>query len=235
MNLDDVQRMSWSVSQRLPRTDRRADQAFLELMASCRDLVAGTFNEDDGYELTAFALSGPVEGARYVVRRGRLRFVLSLQRFERSHTSPSLETIPVEIRLVASMGVLSVTEGSSADRTLAGWGVAGCALGTLGLSALVLGSAGLVSAWLQAALLIPALVAWRTCATIGMARGMRRHAELAGALRETNDTVVVDAIARWRRLAPVLSAERELVGTRLGIPPFRSPARELRAVSPSAA
>ena len=234
MNADDVQRLSWTVTQRTTPGDQRAEQAFEELVDSCRELCRSQFPEDAGYTATRYELSGPVQGTRFVVRRGRLRVVLSVQRFERSHAARHDDRTPTEIRLVGSMGLMPLPGQTSPDRSLAGWGVAGCALGTLGVSALALGSAGLLSPWIQAALLVPALIAWRTCAAIGVSRSLRRQAAIQGQKAGPADELLLDALPRWRAMAPALAAERDLIGERLGLPPFRNPARALRS-APSAA
>lgn len=234
VNVDDVQRLSWTVTQRTVPGDQRAEQAFEELVESCRELCRSQFPAQDGYDWTRFELSGPVQGTRFEGRRGRLRVVLSVQRFERSHATPHGNRTPTEIRLVGSMGLVPLPGHSSPNRSLAGWGVAGCALGTLGVSALALGSAGMLSPWIQAALLVPALIAWRTCAAIGVSRSLRRQAAIEGERAGPACDLIMDALPRWRRMAPALAAERDLIGERLGLPPFRNPARALRAASSAA-
>ncbi len=237
MKPDDVQRLTWSVSERpggrSAGGDRAPERAFDELVESCGDLCQRNFPQDDGYEAQRFELSGPVQGARFVVRRGRLEVVLSVQRFERAHAAERGGKRPVEIRLVSSMGMLPVP-GAASEGAPARFAVAGCALGTLGISALALGSVGLVSAWVQAALLIPALIAWRTFAAVGMAKTMRRQAALGEARMRSYEEALIDALPRWQRMAPALTAERDLIGERLGLPPFRHPARALRASSSAA-
>lgn len=234
MNVDDVQRASWSVTQQAAAGDHRGQRAFDELVEACRELCQRNFPDEDGYETTRFHLSGPLQGTRFVTHRGRLRMVLSVQRFERSRPSRLGTERPLEVRVVASMAMISDGASSEAQRALAGWGVAGCALGTLGVSALALGSAGLISAWVQAALLVPALIAWRIYATIGMARSMRRQAALSSARTQLTSATLMDALPRWRKLTPALAAEGELIAERLGLPPFRNPARALRPASSAA-
>lgn len=221
--------ISWTVSQRRPAGSDSHERAFGDLVTRCRDLVAHQYPEEQGYDVGQTALSGPVDGERISVSRGAFRASISLQRFERRQVG-SREGRPLEVRLVAYRSD-DEARARPPDHTLARWGLAAVALGTVGLGALALGSAGLISPWLQAMLLIPALVAWRTCATIGIARSMRRQARLSSAPPQLVAPEVQEDRRRWSELLPALGAERELIGERLGLPPFRSPARSKRASS----
>lgn len=231
---DDVQRLTWSITRRSHRTDRGAERAFDELVASCDELCRRHFPDDEGYDTARFELSGPVQGTRFVVVRGRLRVVLSVQRFERAHSAATADR-STEIRLVGSMGLLRPPGSDVNNLGSAGWSVAGCAVGTVGAAALIVGSPNVISPWVQAALIIPALLAWRLYTTLAIARIVRQQAAL-GQLRALScERSLADALPRWRALAPSLTAERDLIVDRLGLPPFRLPARAIRAGSSSSA
>ena len=220
--------ITWTVSQPRPDGSDSHERAFAELVTRCRDLVEQRFPDEEGYDVTQTSLSGPVEGERIGVSRGGFRASISVQRFERRQFERR-DGHPLEVRLVAYRSDAR-PQARGPDHTLARWGLAAVALGTVGLGALALGSAGLISPWLQAMLLIPALVAWRTCATIGIARSMRRQA-LSEGRPQLVAREVEEARRRWRELMPVLAAQRELIGERLGLPPFRNPARPKQASS----
>jgi len=191
-------------------------------------MCARQFPADDGYQVSRQELSGPVEGTRFVATRGRLRVLLSVQKFQRAHLAPVSGSRALEIRIVSSMAIRSSNVEAPGPRSMAGWGVASCALGTFGLSALALTTAGIMTAAMQAAMLIPALIVWRTCATIGIAREMRRQAELGATHTVVTRHALADALPRWRRLAAGLKVERERIAERLGVLPFRSPAAPVR-------
>ncbi|MEM6994830.1 MAG: hypothetical protein AAF721_30225, partial [Myxococcota bacterium] len=196
-----MQQLTWSVRQRAHSGDEQADKGFDELVDACRDLCRRHFPEEHGYETTRFELSGPLQGTRFEVRRGRLRVLLSAQRFERAHAASTGARRPVEIRVVSSMGIVAP---DPPERALSQWAVAACAMGTLGVCAFALGSAGLVSTWAQAALVIPALLAWRTAAAVGISRRMQRQAALGEAHARLHRASLAEALPRWRRLAPAL-------------------------------
>jgi hypothetical protein len=101
--------------------------------------------------------------------------------------------------------------------------VAGCALGTITLGTLGLGVAGLVSTWGQALVLIPALVAWRTCTAISLSNRVTPTPALTGGVRP-GDPLLADATARWNRVVDVLAAHRQVLDQQGGTAPFRLPA-----------
>lgn len=226
MPCDDIQRMSWTVTQRTTPGNRESEIAFEALSNACEDLCARHFADDDGFSLTRYALSGALDGTRLVARRGRLQVILSVQRFERAHAVPIDGKRPIEIRLVASLGMLGTSDRARPKRREpASWGLIGCVAGTLGVSALALGSAaGVLSAGLQLALMLPVVVVWRTCMTLGIARRVRRQAAIGARETRVLQASLVDALPRWIRMRPGLEAERDRLSQALGLPPFRSPA-----------
>ena len=212
----EVEHLSWSVTQRSATHDPVCADAFDELVVSCRDMCVRQFPDDHGYQLTRQTLSGPVDGTRFLVTRGRLRVLLSVQKFERAHRAPVPDSRALEVRIVSSLAVITPNTAAPRHRSVAVWSVASCALGTFGLSALALTTAGIFTAAMQATMLIPALIVWRTCATIGIAREMRRQAELGSTHAVVTQHAITDALPRWRRLATGLELERERIAERLG-------------------
>lgn len=221
--------MSWSVTMR-ERDPARLEHAFEELLEICRASLAARFPPAAGYDTRQVRICGPVEGLRFEVTRGRFRGYVSAQRYTRVHrSSASHRGDPVGIRLVAHTQMAPRPGGIQAPSTMSGWGVAGCALGTVSLGTLGLGVAGLISTWMQALLLIPALVAWRTCTAISLARTMTPAPALRGQVRP-GDPLAADAVARWNRAMVPLAAHRDVLDQTQGQAPFREPARALSAV-----
>ena len=212
------------------RDPARLSQAFDELVDVCRQTLAVRFPEAAGYDTRQIRICGPVEGLRFEVCRGRFRGCVSAQRYVRAHgRGAGRGGDPVEIRLVAHTSIAPRPGSIRAQPGMSGWGVAGCALGTVSLGTLGLGVAGLISSWMQALLLIPALVAWRTCTAISLSRTMTPAPALTGQVRP-GDPLAADATARWNRAMANLAAHREVLDQQQGHAPFRDPGRALSDV-----
>lgn len=204
-------------------------------MEAVRALLAEHFPEAAGYEATWFRLSGPIEGTTVRLQRGRFRAALSVQRFVRAHhpspagaAASACAPTPVEIRVVASAQIAPPEGCARAQRPTAGWGTTSYALAVTACGALGLGAAGALELWMQAALLVPALVAWRargsvapTPARAAIAAPARRARRRPPAQR--------DALARWRRLLEPLSLQRDLLDHTSGLAPFRAQPRPVSA------
>ncbi len=213
------------------RDPARLDRAFDELVELCRETLATRFPDAAGYDTRLVRISGPQElhGLRFEVSRGRFKGHVSAQRYVRAHgRGAGRGGDPVEIRLVAHTSIAPRPGGLQAQPAMSAWGVAGCALGTVGLGTLGLGVAGLISTWMQALLLIPALVAWRTCTAVSLARSMTPPPALTGQVRP-GDPLTADATARWNRAMLPLAAHREALDQMEGHAPFRDQGRALSA------
>jgi hypothetical protein len=204
------------------------DEAFDQVVEACRASLAARFPEAAGYETRVFRLSGALEGTRFEVSRGRFCGQVSTQRYVRSHGSSEASRAPVEIRLVAHPFFAPRPGSLRAPSRRNGWALAGCALGTMTLGTLGLGVAGLISSWMHALVVIPALVAWRTCSTISLARSLSAPpvAALEGTVptRRQTDAFAADATNRWNRALAPLREQRERLDEARGRAPFREAA-----------
>jgi len=225
----DAPRVSWTVSVRA-RDGREVDRSFEALVETCRAAIAEAFPSGAGYDAATYSLSGPIEGARFVVTRGRFRGHVSAQRFVRSYATQATGPGPVEVRLIASVEVVPAKEPRRrAPRALA-WAVLACVLGTLGLGTLVFAVAGLFGPWTPGLMLLPAFVAWRTAAAIART-GVRAPGALTSgrSAEPRTDPVLRDAMKRWRRIVPTLAAQREAIDQGVRLPPFRAQPRAIDA------
>jgi hypothetical protein len=97
----DVRRVSWSVTLR-GQDPAVLDDAFGGLVETCAHALGERFPPGSGYETRSFQLSGPLEGTRLEVQRGRFTGLVSAQRYRRCHGAGLRRGDPVEVRLVAS-------------------------------------------------------------------------------------------------------------------------------------
>jgi hypothetical protein len=223
MQGDDRQRLSWSV--RHDRTSELDAERLEDLLELSREACAIEFPNTDGYVTSIRRLSGALEGASIRITRGRFdggrddfSALISIQRYTRTQ-DPST----AEIRVVASYRHRArrlVNE--SAGTALSRWSMAGCAVGTMGVGVAGLELSGLLVSWGQALVLIPAFLVWRVCMAVRMATTFRARAREPIA----EDPAIASSHARdrkrWRRVTDVLLAQRDAMGERTAMRPFRS-------------
>lgn len=227
--------MTWSVSLR-DRHDRDIEGDVSALLEAIGGVIAEHLPEADGYETVWYRLSGPIEGATVRVCRGRFRATASVQRFVRAHASCEADRRAAEVRLVAT-AELAAPEGSAPSPSTgpgaAGhWAAASCAVSTAVFGTLALAAGGLLTAWVQALLVLPTLLVWRT--TLALSR------PAPGALGPSVDHVscgrpcardprAQEAMAEWRGVLAQLRAHRQLLDQPSSLAPFRAPPRSLGA------
>lgn len=235
MQSDDRHRLSWCV--RHDRTTALGDELVDELVEVCRDACATEFPSTDGYVTSVRHLSGALEGASITIARGGFWALISVQRYDRTQ-----EASAAEIRMVASCRHAPTGEIATRERASSPWGLAGFALGTVGVGAAGLELSGLLSAWGQVLLLIPAFMAWRMCMALRIAGSLRQQARLRigedPAVARTRRRTRRQEEKRWQRLCEVLTAQRDAVAERFTLRPFRSPGAQpgsvgMRTVSPA--
>ena len=196
-------------------------------MKRCRDACLEEFGEGCGYTTTQRKISGPIEGMTVSVNRGRFQAQVSVQRFTRPQPG-SLRHAPTEIRVVTSAQHTPPEEDGPSERALARWGIAGCAVGTMGVGSAGLELAGLLSAWGEVMLLIPALMAWRMCIALRIVTDFRRQAmfdaqrEQLEARREAIANAHAKDLERWSEVERNIEAQRDAVAEQIRLRPFRS-------------
>jgi hypothetical protein len=217
--------VTWSVrhGEGCGHTDRVLD----ELTQLCQRIAAAHLPSSSGYETSWTRLSGALEGASITIMRGSFRGVISVQRFARPFFASVGHPAPMELRVVAS----ACHEADEADgpptQAMARWGVAGCAVGTMGIGSLGLELAGVLSAWGQILLLIPAFMAWRICMVLRFASDLRRE----GVRQSAPEQALARERARirgrdreqWNAAIEELATHRDSVAERFCLRPFRSP------------
>jgi hypothetical protein len=231
MQGEDRHRLSWCV--RHDRPTALDAELVDELVQTCKETCAVEFSTTDGYVTSIRRLSGALEGASLAITRGRTSSVssredfsalISIQRYVRDHGAST-----AEIRVVAwcrhQTTELACVRADT-QQTWSRWGVASCALGTMGVGVAGLGVFGLFATWGQVLLLLPALMAWRMCMAVRMATSLRQQAthrlhEDPSAIRERQRLRSED-YDRWHRVAEVLLAQRDAMGERSTMRPFRT-------------
>lgn len=219
--------LSWSA-----RHDDRGelgDRIYEETVSLCRDLCARHLPAHAGYEIGTSRLSGPVNGISLHVVRGHFRALVSVQRFARPELGMgALRRNPraTELRVVATARHTEPLDTDARERSIAQWGIAGGAMGSLGAGVVGLEYAGVLSSWGPVLFLLPLFMAWR------IAMAMRFHQTLCcealpeSPLEEARRTAVQTAesrdFERWRRLLDELAQQREAITQRFAMRPFRS-------------
>jgi hypothetical protein len=225
MQGDDRRRLSWSV--RHDRANELDQELLEELIGVCRDACAREFSSTDGYVTAVRRLSGALDGANITIARGRsgrggdeFSALISIQRYARTQ-----EASTAEVRVVASCRHPRA-DGAHAESTaaLSRWGMTGCALGTMGAGAAGLELSGVLATWGQVLLLLPALMAWRIYMALRISTSLRnqRRARLVKGNDPARDGARASDLHRWQRVTDLLLAQRETMGQRATMRPFRS-------------
>jgi hypothetical protein len=230
MQGEDRHRLSWCVRHDRPTA---LDRGLVdELVQTCKETCAVEFSTTDSYVTSIRRLSGALEGASITITRAAssassyedFSALISVQRYVRDHGAST-----AEIRVVASCrhqtSELACVRADT-TQTWSRWGVASCALGTMGAGIAGLGLFGLLATWGQVLLLLPALMAWRMCMAVRIATSLRQQAQhrlhedpaMTGERRRAR----CEDHERWHRVAEVLLAQRDAMGERSTMRPFRN-------------
>lgn len=196
-----------------------------ELVTRCQECCAQHLPEQAGYEVCTTRLSGPIEGVNVHIVRGHFRALISVQRFGRAHAGEHSDA-SAELRIVATASHAEPVTAEDHERSFAQWSIAGCAMGSVGLGVVGLEYAGLLTAWGQALVVLPLLMAWRLVMVLRIHQDLRARALPPSPVEQARNEAVHAAEGRdrgrWDRLLEQLGQHRDALNQRFAMRPFRS-------------